>query len=115
MGYANDAREAVVHLANILKDTDSSKTVGQLKDYITYSKECKHLREFMYDADPDVHIVPDTALYVVTTDDAELIMETATVMQGLFPVARLDKAALEELDIQDDADVLGWYYDNYMK
>jgi hypothetical protein len=114
MGYASDMQDLVVQLANIIKGTDSSKTVGELKDFITYSEECRGLRSHLYEIDPDCCIVPNIALYVHTTEDNDGYMEAATVMKADERLIRLDKDMLEQLDIQDEEGVLAWYYENHM-
>ena len=107
-------QDLVAQFANIIKGTANTDTVGKLKDYITYSEECRGLRSHLYEIDPDCCIVPATALYVHTSEDVEGYMESATVMQGDKRIIRLDKDALDELDILDDEGVLGWYYENHM-
>ena len=115
MGYASDMQDLVIQFANIIKGTDSSESVGQLKDYIAYSEECRGLRSMMYEIDPDCCITPMTALYVHTSEDIEGYMESATVMKADERLVRLDKDSLDTLDMQDEEGVLGWYYEHHMK
>jgi hypothetical protein len=114
MGYASDMQDLVVQLANIIKGTANTDTVGKLKDYITYSEECRGLRSHLYEIDPDCCIVPDTALYVHTTEDNDGYMEAATVMKADERLITLYKDTLEQHDIQDEEGVLAWYYERYM-
>jgi len=115
MGYASDMQDLVLELANIIKGADSNQSVGHLKDYIAYSEERRSLRSYLYEIDPESVIEPHTALHVDTSYDDEGYMESATVMKGSEPLISLDRDQLDELDIQDDEGVLGWYYDQYMR
>lgn len=120
MGYASDMQDLFTSLAGIIKGTNSSWTVGQLKDYIAYSEEGRSIRIYLCGIDPEYVIEPHTKLIVEEEYNEgdgqwdELVGARVLNEHGNV-LAQLDKEALVEHDIQDAEDVLAWYYDQYMR
>lgn len=115
MGYASDMQDLVIHFANIIKSTNSSDSVGQLKDYIAYSEECRGLRSYLYEIDSDYVIEPHTKLTVHNEEDINGDICAAYIQDADDNILyRMTEGEISEYDIQDEDGILAWYYDNHI-